>query len=518
MASILELTYPDNVRLCRGAMQNWRDLVTRGPAWAPGITAMVHTTGGSVAVVGAHPPAFIATLADRFDRVTVIVRAIPDAAEIGKAVPSATVLCGDLGDALNVLADDPAGPHHDVVVALDDVTRTASAEGPTRSWRDLTTFARRLAHSDGVVWLAIENDGGLHRNHVLPAPATRGWDADWTPLATWDATRPRSRTQVDAALDGPTCVWTFGPDWRLPTVLSSTPSSADSRSLSAALAGLPHGSSHGHVLGLRTAALADDLESRCAGWLVRMGGPIEAGTAPTCHTVTGHVAAHWTVADGRARADDGRTISIPARGRTFLRDLVEKSVDNDLAGIRRDLTAWRAHLDSRVRDGSVPATDADARFGNLAVHEDGSLTPLMPAGSAVAVNTVLWSALADFLNVLRSQGLHHPWPRIQDPDTVLESMGAIVGLDPASIPTGVRSRPAPAIVDDGRSRDELLSVVSRQDGELRALWSRLRWTEREYAAHRAIEAGKSRARNAQATVRRVVGRSANGVAARFRRS
>lgn len=517
MASIVELTLPDNARLCRGAMQNWRDLVTRGPAWAPGVPEPVDVVGRSVAIVGPHPPALITEVAQQAARVTVIVRAIPDAAEIARAVPTARVLCGDLGDATAVLADEPAGAEHDVVMALDDLTRVASAEGPARSWLDLATLTRQLARPDGVVWLAIENDGGIHRTHTLPAPATTDWDADWSPLATWDGSRPRTRAQLDEFVGTSAEVWTLHPDWRRPTVVSSTPSTDLSRSFTAALAGAPHSGNSGHVLGLRSAALADTLEARCAGWIVRLGGDPEATESATCRTVTSPTA-RWTVDCRGARTDAGHQCVVPDQGRTLLRTLVELCLDNDLPAIRREITAWQDHVRSVAEDQIVPAVHADARFGNLAVAADGSLGALLPGTEPAPVDTVLWVGLADFLGVLRSQGIRHPWPRIQQPETTLGALGAMAGLDPSDIPADVLSRPTPPVVDDGRSRDELLAVTARQDAELRTLWSRLKWSESQYATHRAIEAGKARTTKARRQVRRALAHGKDMVRGRRRGS
>ena len=162
MADIVELSHPDNVELVAGAVQNWADLPA--PAAAEPLLRSVRAARLAGArrclVVGPHAPALLREVAGRVE-LTVAVRAIVDAAAIGEACPTARVRCGQLPDALAGLGT------FDLVVALDDVTRTQSLEAEPLPWADLAGAIRAAVAPGGTLLLAVENDLGVGNRLTL---------------------------------------------------------------------------------------------------------------------------------------------------------------------------------------------------------------------------------------------------------------------------------------------------------------------------------------------------------------
>lgn len=472
MARIVELTYPDNVTLVSGAVQNWVDLDTPG-ATAPLLHALVDRSLDRhverCLVVGPHDPALLARLAEQVGELVVVLRSIPDAARIGTDVPSATVLCGTLEAACTDHAP------YDLVVALDDLTRVLSLEDDQhRTWRELAAPLLGLVAADGILLLGIENELGLHRVTAPLDPRMRDDDANWSPLATWDATRPRDTAgvlELLAATGRPGTVHELFPTWAAPTVAGTGLAEAPRplRDLLAALAGRPDPGA-GPVPGLlhrRALALADALPSAGAGWVLVLGAG-DGADGPGLLT-----------ADGTRRTPADLADILPA-GRTLLVELAEAAVDSDTPRLRALLTGWHGWLAQLAVDGTVPAAYADARFANLL--SGPQPVPLVPAAAPAPLEQVVWAALGDLLTTWQAAGLRHPWPSAMHPHTVYAALVAMAGATPPpDVARWYDAEPAPQLA----TRQELAAMLERQREELRGAWSRFHWDETDYLAYKA---------------------------------
>lgn len=463
MAAIVELNYPDNVTLLQGAMQNWRDLPVTGPAGSAAVGRLLDglDLSGHVVIVGPHPDSLIMTLAERAGRLSVVTRAIPDAAEIGIAVPSATVWCGSLAAAVERL--EPA----DVVIALADAALLLSSEEEAVEWITFPLLLQKIAAPDAQILMAVENERGMHRQNVGADPFVRDTDADWRPLATWDLTRPRSA----AALPG-VAGWDDArfaavlPSWSDQALLVSDQAEVWQRELAMAYAAADRTVS---FLTTRSVTLGDRAFDEAAGWIVRvnvgMGGPLLLADGP---------------ADGQA----------PMTG-PVQTGFLEAVIDKDMPLVRGVLRDWWEWLQDKAVDGVVPAVFADARLVNL-VSDGETLRPLRAGEAELPVDQAAWTALGDVMGVITSQGLPHPWPTAMNPQT---RFAALLAMADIPVPEDLGTYAEPQEPTD-LSRDALLAVIRRQQNELRIVWSRFHWDEKQYAAYRASTFGKRAARYA----------------------
>lgn len=508
MADIVELTFPDNVELVAGATQNWADLAQPAAA-APVLRRLVADHLGDARtclVVGPHDPGLLRDLAGRVE-LTAAVRAIVDAAAIGSAHPGVRVRCGHLPDALAGLGT------FDLVIALDDVTRAQSLEAEPAPWADLAGALAATVAPGGTLLLAVENDLGVHRLARAENPATRDGDADWAPLATWDASRPRTRRQLEAALAdlgvGAT-VWDAHATFRRPAALATGVAAAPAlERLLPALATLPGGDAEGVApfFTVRSLTLAGRLAEHCAGWVVVAGGDGPAvGPCVLTATAAGE-AVRWS-ASGPAevtetRGDRTRRVALADPAWTLLGRVIEACTASDLPALRGLLTSWRAWLADQERDGVLPAAAADARFGNLLPGRHWAA--LLPGPAAERVEVAAWTALADAFDTLRAQGVRLPWPANMHPRTMLETFGAMAGLEP---PADLAPYLHPV---DGEalallSRPQLIATVRRQERQLADVWDRWTWDEQRYATDRALRIARRIVTKAARDGARLLGR------------
>lgn len=491
MARVLELTYPDNVVLVRGAMQNHRDLTKlRKPQVSVAADQVLELAAGldrpSVLVVGPHRPEFVAALAGLAREILVVTRAIPDAAAIGTANPEVEVRCGNLADAVA-----GRGPY-DLVVCLSDLAAVASDEDDPRTWRELAEQVRAATAPGGVLALTIENERGLHRSVARLDPYTRNGNSDWLPFATWDITRPRTTQQVRDWL-GTTAasVGHLLPRWPGPTVLAfGLAESRPLRTLAATLAGRSERIGHAmSVLALQSARWADSIAEEAPAWLVLTNVDQPAGIRVGTE--------RWQLAGDQVQDADGRPVT-PGTGDTWLAQLVTAAGNQDTATMRRLLHRWRVWALEQATDDTLPAAVADLRFGNLLAGEVP--VPLVRGEAPRPVEEALNDALGDFVTLLWSQGLVHPWPNSMHPETVYLALCAMAGVRPPAEPARWFVLPDKALKDpSGTTSQELAAVVKRQQEQLRNLWSRFRWDERQYLT---FKAGKFTKRAAKFALRR----------------
>ncbi len=518
MARIIPLTHPDNVTLLPGAVQNWRDLeapAAAGPLPRRLLEPLLPT--GRCLVLGAVDPGFLGWLAPQVGDLTVGARSIPDAAVLGEAVPTATVRCGNL-DA--VLAGQ--GPY-DLVVALDDVSRLLSLEADPVPWTDLAAQVFGAAGPGGSVALAVENDLGLHRLGAPEHPFSRDDDADWAPYATWDASRPRTQAQLDQWLAdvAPSArTWVAAAGWPSPAVAMHSPApDSPLEALLPLVAGVAREpATITAPLAARSFALAGRYRDVCPGWLV-VAGPVpeDVDQLVLLDALDDDRVAAWTPASTGTLVRDipgapDATVRVAPRAESLADALIRAAADADTPTMRRLLTAWRMAVAASAVGGIVPAAAADARFTNIVA--DDPAVRLHPATADAPVEKVVWTALADFVGMLRHHGLRHPWPSGMHPSTILEACGAMAG---AAVPADIGPYVA-AVEDTGPhadlTRQELAASIDRKTEELRGAWSRFHWDEQRYSLYKASKAAKKVLRQA----RRTAGAARRKVRARLGRA
>lgn len=474
MTEIKELAYPENVTLLPGAAQHWSDL-ERNPAAAAGaarrLLGHLDAAGKRVVVVGPHSPETIAALAEEAAELVVVVRSIPDAAQLGEAAPSAKVFCGDV-------ARLDAGTF-DLVVALDDLARVLSLESDIRPWAEVFEAVAALRSPGGVLALGIENDLGVHRLTGTHSPYTVSSNADWAVNATWDASRPRTSAAVARLAEGDHQEWSVFPSWARQDVLATVGLSGGLAAIRDCLA---YGSALEPFVGsdptfvLRGAEYAGRMDDLAAGWFVVLGTPV----APTVLTADAEI------------VDAG---SVPDAARSLVAALIEDCAAHDLPALRTKLTGW-------ARAGVGPLTDvlidADS-YHRLPVSSPTpqTSTPELverpePAATdapepAERSDPKPWTCLADFVNTLRGRGLRHPWPSALDDLALLRAVGAMAELDDPGddeLNTLLGLRPKPSGAYANLDRQGLIALLDRQGDELRALRSREHWTELQFVSHK----------------------------------
>ena len=468
MARIVELKQYDNVLLGRGVMQNWVDLDVDGPSWRPLVADLVPQARGRVLVVGPMELGLLERIADEAEKLTVVVRAAQDAGTIATLLPGTEIFAGDLPQVI------AAGESYDTVLMVDDFSRVLSAEAPDRTWHEMAMTLLNIAAPGATVMMALENERGLHRASGQIDTYAANFDRDWTPFRTWDATRPRTLAQLQRWIKGTgrqASAWGLYPSWvRVDALTQVTSTSPALRDAAAAYALRGYAS----PLPVRSAALADVMDEVAAGWIVAFDVPSQ----PVLRTASEHGEVRVWDASGEALRDaDGTERRLPPAGRTMLMELIEMAADSDTPSMRAILKQWYAALLAVAEDGQVPASHADARLRN--VYLDGEdVVFLEPAAAPAPLEDVVWRALSDYLSTLQIHGLKHPWPTAMNRMTRLASLGAMAGAprsdDLAKWVTTVR--------DEGQTREELLAVVKRQQDELKSVWARWKWDEKDYAA------------------------------------
>ncbi|MEV1245888.1 hypothetical protein [Nonomuraea sp. NPDC049750] len=127
-----------------------------------------------VLLVGPHPRGLVDEVVARAASVAVVLRSYPDACALAERHPDLAVHCGRLS-AL------PEGEPYDLVLALDGLRRTHSAEEVAPPWRESLGALAALVAPGGRFVLSVSNDLGIDR-FVEARPADRdGGDEHWEP-------------------------------------------------------------------------------------------------------------------------------------------------------------------------------------------------------------------------------------------------------------------------------------------------------------------------------------------------
>ena len=272
------------VQVVRGEMQPWTDHTTPRPALAALLTDVVPANRRTL-ILGPHAPQLIESVLAHSADVTILVRSVADAQQLGEDFgPCLQVIAG----ALDGLQTEP----YDVIIASDGLDRVLGYDSTDLSWTARLAALAALAAPDAVVVLGLENEFSL-LNLLDSRPADeRHGDDEWRPLHD-DPTRPVSVDQLKSALPWASEVYAdFGSrtfvradvaatarPGELPTRLAATAlESADAPLLSPAAEGTD------------TAARAGLLAAIPTGWLAIVGAQpphdLYAQTADTVLTAT----------------------------------------------------------------------------------------------------------------------------------------------------------------------------------------------------------------------------------------
>jgi SAM-dependent methyltransferase len=461
---------PESVRLIGGEMPTWSDLDSPWPVPGPGavvpVLAEVLAGRSRVLLAGPHAPELVAAVRAVSGELTCLVRSIPDARRLAETFDGdkLQVVCGSLERASSDAYAEEAD--FDAVVALDDVRRLYSPEGPEPLFGTAVADLRRLLASDGVLVLAVENDLGVHRLTGWSTPETDRSDAAWSPPTGSDATRPRTAGELEGA------VWSIYPNLESPTVLWGPAAARVDRTayagfLAAAatdaarvLEERPSATDPHLLLGRvwRSGRLADF----AAGWLmVAEGKDFDGGDVVA-------VLPDETVrigSDGTLHAGDRE---LPA-GRLVSDAMTAAILAPDQAGLRSVVTAYDQWLNRYV---AKPVT-AD----RVVLREDGECDPLLPLATAsgLTAEEQLVTDVAELVNRAERYGYRRTWPTHL---TRPEAVAWVVAMRGRPADPAVVERLVPVtgpVADTPAAREQL-----ERTAEANA--SRARWFEEKLAA------------------------------------
>ncbi|HZX03431.1 hypothetical protein, partial [Kribbella sp.] len=186
------------VQVVRGEMQPWTDRTTARPALAALLTDVVPANRRTL-ILGPHAPQLIESVLAHSADVTILVRSVADAQQLGE----------DFGPCLQVIAgalDGLQTAPYDVIIASDGLDRVLGYDSVDMSWSERLAAVVALAVPDAVVVLGLENEFSL-LNLLDSRPADeRHGDDEWRPLHD-DPTRPVSVEQLTHALPWPAEVY-----------------------------------------------------------------------------------------------------------------------------------------------------------------------------------------------------------------------------------------------------------------------------------------------------------------------
>ncbi|MEV0201268.1 hypothetical protein [Nonomuraea sp. NPDC050691] len=186
---------PGNVRLIGGEMLLWSDADAATDWRGAGLELVRRLVppGGRVLVAGPHPKGLVGAVSGGASSVAVLVRSYPDACALGERHPALDVHCGRLRALTGVQP-------YDLVLALDGLERTHSAEEPAPPWRASFDALAALVAPGGRLVLAVPNDLGVDRFVDARPPDREGADGHWEPHG-FDPSHPGGPQALDAALE-----------------------------------------------------------------------------------------------------------------------------------------------------------------------------------------------------------------------------------------------------------------------------------------------------------------------------
>ncbi|MFI7637764.1 hypothetical protein [Nonomuraea sp. NPDC049400] len=403
---------PENVRLIGGEMLLWSDLSNMGGItdWRGAAFELIRRlipASGRVLLAGPHPQGLVDEVVSRAPSAAVLLRSYPDACALGERHPGLAVYCGRL-EVFD--AEEP----YDLVLALDGLLRTHSAEAPAAAWRESLGALAGLIAPGGRLVLGVRNDLGVDR-FMEARPADReGGDDQWAPHG-FDPTYPGGPAALDRGLESAglsvrRCYAAYPVRQAPRALLSREALAAD---LPDALT-FPLSARGGDRM-----LVADPLrltrlvfrhrlgEELAPLWLAVATSPPHDSEAAGAELPLGLVeegaALYELTPVGAKRLPDGDERPIPA-GRVVEEILVEACAREDVKTVRellQELAEWleaggdvSAATDSLVYDGE--------RFAAISP----TAGPSTPPEPRVVLCRILWR----FAVRLLAAGHHHPWP------------------------------------------------------------------------------------------------------------
>ncbi|GGO74300.1 hypothetical protein [Nonomuraea cavernae] len=483
---------PQNVRLIGGEMLLWSDADDPVDWRGAGLELVrrLLPAEGRVLLVGPHPQALVDAVAARAASVAVLVRSYPDACALGERHPALTVHCGRLR-ALTV--EEP----YDLVLALDGLQRTSSAEEPAPAWRASLDALAALVAPGGRLVLAVANDLGIDRFVEARPPDREGGDGQWEPHG-FDPSHPRGSGPLDRALKASglavdRCYAAY-PGRRAPRALLGR--ELLERNLPEALT-VPLSARGGDTmrvadpLRLSRLAFRHGLGEQLApAWVAVATRPGDAGDVelPPGLIEVGR-AVHEITPEAIRRLPGGAARPIP-RGRVVEELLVEACAREDVRAVRELL----AKLADWVTDGG------DATVDNLVWDGEhfAAVIPVPAPATTPVARVVLCRILWRFAVRLLAAGHHHPWPWPLAADQLTLTLCGMAGkpcdqadLDLARKLDAELGQPAevpdasPTYRDLLGARDRLAEQLTAALARVARLETKLTYRERELVRARA---------------------------------
>ncbi|WP_329005143.1 hypothetical protein OHA18_17360 [Kribbella sp. NBC_00709] len=424
---------PSELQVVRGEMQPWTDHTTARPALAALLTDVVPANRRTL-ILGPHAPQQIESVLAHSADVTILVRSVADAQQLGE----------DFGPCLQVIAgalDGLQGEPYDVIIATDGLDRVLGYDSADLSWTERLAALSHLAAPDAVVVLAVENEFSL-LNLLDSRPADeRHGDDEWRPLHD-DPTRPVSVDQLKAALPWRAEVYadfasrTF---IRADVAAASRPGELPTRLAVAALESDDAPLLSPAAEGVDSAARAGLLGSIPTGWLAIAGAgathDVYAQTAQAVLTADqnltgwdttstiGPAAAPSSAPDGPLSFDPSVVPTTVPSGVSVETVLFRLAAAEDVPAFRKlaaDLGEWVT--DSRVI----------VRWDDIVFDGESFAYGVSPwvAQERVEKDDLLAAAWVRFHDRLLGQHRRHPWPPWMLGDDLVSAWLGMSGIEP----------------------------------------------------------------------------------------
>ncbi|MFG6193165.1 hypothetical protein [Nonomuraea sp. JJY05] len=497
-AHVINGEAPENVRLIGGEMLLWSDMSNMGGItdWRGAALELVGRLvpdSGRVLLVGPHPQVLVDDVVARAPSAAALLRSYPDACALGERHPGLAVFCGRLEV---FAAEEP----YDLVLALDGLLRTHSAEAPAAAWSESLAALAELVAPGGRLVLGVRNDLGVDR-FLEARPADReGADDQWAPHG-FDPSYPSGPEALDRGLESAglrvrRCYAAY-PGRQAPRALLSREALAadlpdaltfplSARGGDRMLVADPlrltrlvfrHGLGEDLAplwLAVATAAPGDDDGAELPLGLVEEGSAL--------YELTG---------GGARRLPDGEERPVPA-GRVVEEILVEACAREDVRTVRELLARLAEWLEA---GGDVSAaTDSLVYDGERFAAISPSAGPSTPPAPRVVLCRILWR----FAVRLLAAGHHHPWPWPLEADQLALTLCGMAGrpcdqgdLDRArkldaelGCPAEVAEH-APTYRDLLGARDRLADQLTAALARISRLETKLSYRERELVRAKA---------------------------------
>ncbi|MFI5692051.1 hypothetical protein ACIA58_09455 [Kribbella sp. NPDC051586] len=447
------------VQVVLGEMQPWTDHTTPRPALAALLTDVVPANRRTL-ILGPHAPQQIESVLAHSADVTILVRSVSDAQQLGE----------EFGPCLRVIAgalDGLQGEPYDVIIATDGLDRVLGYDSADLSWTERLAALSRLAAPDAVVVLAVENEFSL-LNLLDSRPAhERHGDNEWRPLHD-DPTRPVSVAQLKSALPWQSEVYadfasrTF---IRADVAAGAGPGELPTRLAVGALESVDVPLLSPPNEGIDTAARAGLLASVPTGWLAISG-------ARPSHDVYAQTAQAVLTADQNLTGWDTTSTVGPSTPATdcalsFDPSVVPAAVPSGVSvesvlfrlAAAEDVPAFRK-LAADLGDW-VTASRVIVRWDDVIFDGESFAFGVSPwvAEECVDKEDLLAAAWVRFQDRLLGQHRRHPWPPWMVGDDLVSAWLGMSGVEPPEQIQATSPDTAPATAQQVARGNELAAAL-----------------------------------------------------------